>query len=311
LGPHPQLFNAIVNGQLYQFRATESIHPDDSFPEDVRVAGNTTTFLPSNTTEDGVVASNSTRTIVQGNTIGSEAEGANVRTAIRAGGLSGPPGVGLPRQYPGHCSEKSERYCLSNFDCNIPEIDESSADACLLPPVDAIFWFTQDAVFADNTIFGRFGTALATTAQNTLVRGNEVFGMLPSGPTRGPALVHGGKKSLETSVVQRNKISDVVIAVQFSEIFQGEGPAFFGVEFSLNDITGYTTALTTSNGYSLASELSVEGRGNYWGLPCPPGFDPASIRKDNGELQPAVVDSFPFAGPVAEVPEDLLPELCI
>jgi hypothetical protein len=159
-------------------------------------------------------------------------------------------------------------------------------------------------------IYGRFQVAIATVGENVVVTGNSIFGLLSSGPTPGIGINLAGKKPLETAVVHRNTVSDVVTGLRFINVFQGEAPAFFGLEVSLNDITGYVTAVATSNDYTLPSELSVEGRGNYWGLACPPGFDPAFIKKDNGSLQAAVVDSHPYAEAVAELPDESLPATC-
>ena len=310
LGPHPQLFNAIVNGELYQFTTTESSVPNDEFTQDIFVEGNSVAFDESNTTEDGIVASNALLTTVRANTIGSQAKGANVRQAMRAGGLSGPAPVGNPRQFPGSCSEKTSRLCLSHFDCNIPEIDGGGTDSCSLPPTKAVFWYPRDLKFEDNTIYGPFLVGIATVGENVVVAGNSILGVFPSGPAASVGIALAGKKPLETAVVHRNSVSGVATGLRFMNVFQGEGPAFFGVEVSLNDITGYGAAVVTTNDYVVASELSVDGRGNYWGLACPPGFDSAFVKKDNGSLQPAVVDSHPYSEAVAGLDDESLPATC-
>ena len=66
----------------------------------------------------------------------------------------------------------------------------------------------------------------------------------------------------------------------------------FGAQISLNNFTGYTTAVSDPS-YTLPSELSVGSQGNYWGLMCPPaglGFNPATVVPAN----PQVIDSHPF-----------------
>lgn len=320
LGTHPQLFTAIINETIRQFRASESATVDDSFTEDTLVERNSIKFRSDNNTEDGIVASNTRGTFIRGNIIGNETGDSSVRQAIRAGALNSVPG-GSPRLMPERCTGNEDRYCLSDFDCNIPGVDEGQADTCPARSTQGVFWIPQDLLYEDNQIYGPFQSAMATTG-NISIRGNSVYGRLPAGITENFGITLAGKYPLEASEVSRNQISDVVTAVRLMNVFGGESPAFFGVKFSLNDITGYTKAVLTSNDYALASELSTDPqgnvcgpdstdcRGNYWGLSCPLGFDPALVRKDNGGAQPAVVDSFPYPEPVAEVPDELLPEIC-
>jgi hypothetical protein len=84
---------------------------------------------------------------------------------------------------------------------------------------------------------------------------------------------------------------------------------FFGSTIRLNDSTGYTTEVRTSDDYTLPSELSDAGRGNYWGLGCP-GFDQTQVLFDSGAVNPHVTDSHPYGQPVADTPESLLPATC-
>jgi len=311
LGAHPQLFTAIINGQLHQFKASESESVDGSFTEDTLVGNNTITLRVDNTTEDGIVASSTIGSVIRGNIIGNEDGSSRVRQAIRAGGSSG-----FPRLVPGTCEGK-DRYCLSDVDCNIPGFDENETDTC--PDLEEIFpiLIPQNLIYEDNTIHGPFTTAMATVG-NISVQGNSVHGKRPAGVAVnfGTGLVLAGKFALEDAVILRNTITDVDTAVRFINVFT-EAPAFFGAKFSLNNMTGYTKAVSTSNDYALASELSVDAegnvcgadssdcRGNHWGLPCPLGFDPSKAVKDNGGPA-SVVDSHPFGEPVA----DLLLQVC-
>ncbi len=88
--------------------------------------------------------------------------------------------------------------------------------------------------------------------------------------------------------------------------------AVFGATVSLNDFTGYTIAVRTNNVYNLPAELSdpITLQGNYWGLPCPGGFDPTLVQFLNGNINPLVKDSHPYGEPVAETPDSVLPEPC-
>ena len=311
LGSHPQLFTAIINGELFQFKASEQESVDDSFTEDTLVENNTITFRTDNTSEDGIVASSTIGSVIRGNVIGKEDGSSRVRQAIRAGGNSG-----FPRSLPGQCVEK-DRFCLSDSDCNIPGFDEGETDTC--PDLEEInpVWIPQNLTYEDNTIRGPFGNAMATVG-NISIQGNSVHGKRPAGVAVnfGTGIVLAGKFALEDAVISRNDIRDVDTAVRFNNFFS-EAPEFFGVKFSLNDLVGYTKAVVTSNDYALASELSVDAQGNicgpnsndcqgnYWGLPCPSGFDSTKAIKDNGSPA-SVFDSHPFGEPVADLP----PQVC-
>ena len=315
LGPHPQLFTAIINGELFQFKASERESVEDSFTEDTLVENNAITFRVDNTSEDGIVASSTIGSVIRGNRIGKEDGSSRMRQAIRAGGNSG-----FQRLLPGHCVDK-DRYCLSDVDCNIPGFDEGVADAC--PPLEQIspVWIPQNLNYEDNTIYGPFVSAMATVG-NISIQGNSVQGKRPAGVTAnfGTGITLAGKFSLEDAVIRRNEIRDVDTAVRFNNVFS-DAPAFFGAKFSLNDLIGYTKAVTTSNDYALASELSVDAQGNvcsphssdcqgnHWGLSCPLGFDSTKAIKDNGSPA-SVTDSHSFGEPVSGFPNELLPQVC-
>jgi len=316
LGAHPQLFTAIINGEVQQFKASESASVNESFTEDTLIENNAIDFRADNTTEDGIVASATIGSVIRGNTIGKEDGGARMRQAIRAGGSSG-----FPRDLPGQCRGK-DRLCLSNLDCNIPGIDGSGPDICEgLGATTFAIWVPENLSYQDNTIYGPFGTAMATTG-DTIIEGNQVYGRRPIGATAnfGVAITLAGKFAIEQAVVKRNRVSDVDTAFRFMNVFS-EAPTQFGVKVSLNDITGATKAVVTSNDYTLPSELSVDAngnicgpdssdcRGNFWGLTCPLAFDPTKAKMDNGSQAP-VTDSHPYQEEVAELPDELLPATC-
>jgi hypothetical protein len=123
-------------------------------------------------------------------------------------------------------------------------------------------------------------------------------------------------KSLEATTITRNTIvsyGDPVLRLT-RDIFS---PSFFGVKITLNDffVGNYLAVVLTSPTYNLPSELSLDGRGNYWGISGCPGFDPSSVRFGGidgfiGEVNPYVVDSHPYMQPVANTPDALLPATC-
>jgi hypothetical protein len=160
----------------------------------------------------------------------------------------------------------------------------------------------------NNEISGPFVIGIGNSAINGIVQGNKIIGPLGVG---GRGIIISGKHALETIVVTRNIVKNVYSALRIEKSFQGLTPSFFGAKISLNDFTGYTTAVQTSDDYDIMSELSVVGEGNYWGLTCTEGgFDPTKVLRLNGTVNPFLVDSHPYGEPVAETPEEDLPMTC-
>ena len=68
----------------------------------------------------------------------------------------------------------------------------------------------------------------------------------------------------------------------------------------MNDFTGYgTNAVRLDKDNNLVFDLSFNGQGNYWQLPCP-GFNPQIVDKQ-GVVGPnmQVTDSHAYSQPVA------------
>jgi hypothetical protein len=164
----------------------------------------------------------------------------------------------------------------------------------------------------DNEITGPFRGGISMAAKNGIIRGNKINGpLIPVGGLGGISL--RGKFAMETgTVVTRNTVSNVSTALRLDRAFFELTASFFDAEISLNDFTGYTTAVSTSNDYNLSDTvLTVDGRGNYWGLTCAEGgFDPTKVLRVNGTQNPNVVDSHPYGEPVADTPEEDLPLTC-
>jgi nitrous oxidase accessory protein NosD len=86
----------------------------------------------------------------------------------------------------------------------------------------------------------------------------------------------------------------------------------FRAQISQNDFINNQVKIglfpTDEQAYNLATELSVDGQGNYWGLSCEQsgGFDPTTVSPEN----PNVKDSHPYGVPVAETPDSQLPATC-
>jgi hypothetical protein len=293
-GPDPLLFNVVIEGSLDQLVPTQSPTPNEDFSADNLVDGNSISFPHAD--NDGIALTAPQRTTVSNNTV------ANATTAIRAGAQ-----VGL-RQFPGRCCLECDRYCLTNADCSIPGVDTAPLGTCVLPTRQAVSWPSRDSVIESNTIYGPFTTGgIIFAAESTVVRGNQILG--PARPSAMAAISFLGKFALETSTVVRNTISNVAVALQFTKVFQLPA-AFFGAKVSLNDFTGFTTAVRTSNDYDLPSDLSVDGKGNYWGIPTCPAFASCAVRFVSGAPNPLVVDNGSYVVPVAQTPDEAVPASC-
>jgi hypothetical protein len=331
-GPEPALFNAVIENTLYQLNATNSLVPNNEFTADNLVEGNSITFLGANQGKnDGIALTLPQRTIVRNNTI----EGARIgmRASIQFGPRQFPgacfgntsrlclndpdcniPGVGIGSQ--GTC------------------IDSNTGQAGPPSPQSTIVdWFSNDTTMENNRVLMPTppmvtpptppieieGIALA--GQHNVIRGNNIIGPTgPTGPTREGSGIHlVGKFAIETTTMSGNTIKDVANALYLEQIFNN--PAYpagahaqtastFGAQISRNTFTDYTYAVHAIGDSTsptvlytlLASELSVGGQGNYWGLPCSPsgpsGFDPANVNPASAP----VIDSHPFGNPAFTPP---------
>ena len=160
---------------------------------------------------------------------------------------------------------------------------------------------------------------IALAGKHNVVRGNNITG--PTIP-EGSGIHLLGEFGIETTIMSGNTIKDVANALFLEQTFTSPAypvapkTASTFAQISLNTFTGYTNAAhaiwdSTSPvpftvPYTLPSELSVGGQGNYWGLPCSPsgpsGFDPAKVDPANPPPPPPVIDSHPFGNPAFTPP---------
>lgn len=300
-GPDPTLLSAIVGGSLYQMTIANGSEPDESFPEDNLFEGNSIAYPLIRA--EGVFFGMSERTSIRNNAIN------HVTRGIRAGSIFGSGAMGI-RQFPGMCSLNAGRLCLGNSDCGIAGFDNTSQGNCTLPPRQNVTWRARNATVEYNVIIDVFdpigaavlSNAIGTSGENAVFRGNTIRGAVI-----GISIV--GPYALETTTATRNNISNATVGLFMQKSFNNVASPSFGANISLNDFTNYTIALQTSNDYNLTSELSVDGKGNYWGLSCP-GFDPALVRFQNGNVNPFIADSHPYGVPVSGTPESSLPPPC-
>ncbi len=142
-------------------------------------------------------------------------------------------------------------------------------------------------------------------SKNVLVEGNTVYG---------PVVVGLQAASTENPVLRDNTVRNaefagILLAINAFEtgtvignaITDSENGLFlleccrmpFGAKVSLNDFVGNRLAVLGE--VEGPVELSVDGKGNYWGHDSCPGFLPSDT--SNPDL---IQDSFPYIGPVAD-----------
>jgi Periplasmic copper-binding protein (NosD) len=291
------LTTAVIDGAVYQ---NASI-PTSGRPEDNVVEGNR--YESARPSQNYYGQWEAIRTTMKDNTA----------TGGAALGMASFGHVGA-LTFPGTCTLDSSRLCLSDGDCRFPSVDATSKGSCVDITSQDVDWPGEDNVFEGNVLIGPFtrsGIAVEW-ASHSHITGNTITG--PFGTAINDAgITLRGKLPIETSRVTRNRVSGSGPA-----LFLHQGPAdaiasFFGSTVSLNDFTGYTIAVRTNNAYNLqGTELSdpITLQGNYWGLPCPDGFDPSLVQFLNGGTNPLVKDSHPYGEPVAATPDNLLPESC-
>jgi hypothetical protein len=305
LGGEAALLNAIVDNALYQIAA-----PANDLSQGNVVDLNTITFPSRVDGNDGIVSSATQGTRISHNTINHAA--ASVRAGIQLG----------TKQFRGNCfsgqgtgAQQQQRFCLTNADCNIPVYDQARNQVwyCVLPAKEDATWLASDSTIESNTINGPFGAGIVTAGRNMVVKGNT-----STGPGVGITLI--GKHALETAIVTNNSLSNVSPALNLTKTFQGQAPSFFGANITLNDFINYALAVQTSDDYDLPSFLSFSfctfplGKGdiccggNYWGIPCPVGFDQTKVSTVEGMVNNAVTDLFPYGRSVSQLaPGNLIP----
>lgn len=278
------LYNLVIGGKLYQFPNSEDGNYASN--EDNVIEGNYLSLPGSSAgkTHQGVlVATNATRSRVVGNTI------VGAGTGIRLAGL-------LPAQpvtRAARCVGRDEtRFCVTNADCFIPGVDVVPVGTCPSPLTDVRDLQARETVVEGNKLQGPFNsTAVAMRTAifggngtvGGIIRSNRIYG---TGTEAGITLTGA---SLQTSLVTDN----VVQGAAFGILLQ-QGPATtFGARVFRNDITGSTTRAVGILGiYTLLTELSWDGVGNYWGHSTPPCFRPSDT-----PLPGLIQDSYPLCAP--------------
>jgi hypothetical protein len=279
------LFNLVIGGKLFQFPNSEN----GQYP------GNEDNFVGSNhlslpgpsagKSHAGIlVSANAARARLIGNTV------SGAGTGIRLAGLM--PEQSVTR--PGRCVGEPSRFCLTNADCFIPGIDAAPVGTCTLPITEVRDLRARDTVVEDNRLYGPFNstavplrTAIFGGAGTVggVIRGNLIYG---TGTEAGITLVG---EMLQSGLVMGNAVQ----GASFGILLQQSIATSFDARVFLNDITGSSTrAIGVFGTYTLPTELSWDGIGNYWGHLLPPCFNSSDT-----PIPGLIQDSYPFCVPVA------------
>lgn len=332
-GPEPTLLNIIIDKQLFQISTTDSLEPNSFFSAGNRFEGNTIRFptgpvvnpnlattVPREVLVDGIALAVPQSTLVLNNRIQGNGD-----VAIRVGTQHG-----VDKVFPGQCHKDLNVRCLDDAGCNIgfgtSISDTATRDTCTPRTVRTVSWISRDTLIEGNIVRGTFAGGIHTAGQATTIKGNTIDGG-SSAASVGIRLI--GKNGIETSTVLRNSVSNFGVALNFIKTIQCLEASEFGAKISLNDFTGYKTAVLATRTvpkpaepppaplYNLPSELSVDGRGNFWGIPFCPAFDPTKVKNSevkngqNNSLNPLVTDSHPYTVPVSRTSTGLLPNPCL
>jgi hypothetical protein len=197
--------------------------------------------------------------------------------------------------FPGTCAQDQTRLCASNADCSIAGYDSVNIGPCDGAAAGTFNGSSMRLTAEGNMLSGEYDTAalFAANTEQFIFRGNTVDGGVSGIRVNSPAI---------SGLIERN-----VVAGSANALYLGVQSPFTHA-IRLNDFTGYSVAIRTSNDFSVATDISAD-KGNYWGLSCP-GFDPSRVFFDNGGANPYVIDGHPYGEPVARTPDDSLPTSC-
>lgn len=268
-GPTQVLLDVVVRGRLHQFpNLDEGAYPTT---EDNVVEGNAIALPGSSVGKDhsGIfVAGTSLRTRVIGNSVTAAGVGVRVAglgaalTVRRAARCVGPDGT-------------TARHCETDADCFVPDVDLEPVGACPALVEDVLDARGRETFVEGNTLTGPFNStnpqfrAAISAGIGTvggIVRANRIVG---SGTEAGITLAG--------NTIESGEVTDNVIdGAGFGLLLSQSGARFFGARVSRNDVVGSVVrAVGVLGTYTLPTELSWDGEGNFWGHLVPPCFGPA------------------------------------
>jgi hypothetical protein len=224
--------------------------------------------------------------------IGNTVSGAGV--GIRFAGLMQNQSV----QRAGRCVDSRgnelQRFCETNADCFIPKIDIAPIGTCPALITDVRDLRAFGRVIQDNTLIEPFNSTVPAQRAaifggngnvDETIRANRIYG---TGTELGIFL---GWYPIESGYVTGNFVN----ATSFGLMLQQLDATNFGARIFLNDFTGSTIrAVGVLGPYSLPTNLSSNGVGNYWGHSVPPCFTSADTA-----IPGLIEDLNPFCVPLA------------
>lgn len=177
---------------------------------------------------------------------------------------------------------------------------------------------SRDTLVENNSLKEpRFAGVRVSSTTDAVVTGNTIIGGKKGEPWGDNGILLKGI-GLETATVTRNTVTGFAVPLTLQD---RSGATGFDAKISLNDFV--TTGQGSQNilgvdpdpgSYPYPSELSVGGKGNYWGRECDDsdGFRNADEPQQNHKVDSPllhITDSHPYGDPVAEAL--VLPDPCI
>jgi parallel beta-helix repeat protein len=284
VGVYLNMATAYSNGTLYQVNADA----------DTRVTGGQSA---SNNIVSGNTVVGSIR--VSGGSRGTTVSGNTIRANSTAPGIIETSASGVTTPFPGQCAQDASRLCFSDNDCAIQGFDTTGKGPCNANPPNTFLvggsWNNQ---FMGNNIIGPLSIGISSVGHNSVIESNTI-----SGGAIATGITWAGSKTIQHNHVNATVAMSLTLNVNAGSY----DPALTHV--SLNDFTGYRTAVQMPAGWTFSPTLfSSGGLGNYWGLACTSsgGFDPSKVSGAPAGF--VVKDDHPFGVPVASL--DLLPATC-
>jgi parallel beta-helix repeat protein len=286
IGFYLNMATAYSNGALYQFNALA----------DPRVTG---AQSASNNTVAGNTMLGSIR--VSGGSRDNAVSGNTIRGNSTAPGIIETSASAVSTPFPGQCAQAASRLCFADTDCAIQGFDAASKGPCEVnPPNVFLVGGSWDNQLIGNFIIGPLSTGISSVGHNSVIESNTI-----SGGTIATGISWAGSKTIQHNQVNATLAMNITINTNAGPY----DPALTNV--SLNDFTGYRTAVQIPAGWTVTPTLfSSGGRGNYWGLTCTMsgGFDPSKVSGAPASF--VVKDDHPFGVAVAGTSLDLLPATC-
>jgi nitrous oxidase accessory protein NosD len=283
------LLNLVVDGQLYQFPNSEDGHYPSS--DDNILEGNYISLPGSSAGKSHagiLVSGNSTRSRLIDNTIDRAGVG------IRLAGLMPTQAVTRPGRCMAADGSATPRFCTTDADCFIGGIDSAPIGICSTVSTDIRDLRARNTLVEGNALFGPFN-ATTEALRVAIFGGNGTVGgvirrnQVSGSGTEGGILL--ATYMLETGEVTGN----LVHGASFGLLLQQGLATGFAARVYLNDFTGSTSrAIGVLGAYTLPTELSWEGLGNYWEHEAPPCF-----RLSDTPLPALIQDSHAACAPVA------------